>query len=96
MKTMIEQYKYLKKQAWSGRWSQRILSELYYLIELSRTRENAGRELLEAVTADLMTAVRENGAITRADALAAEQKLEPLAPMAKSLEVILQAMPIST
>jgi len=87
--TMISKYKQLKKQSWCGIWSKRILSELYYLIELSRVNDGQYDALLAQVVDDLVAYVNENGAITKAAMEEAEAKLSPMAQLAKSLNVIL-------
>ena len=57
----IEKYNRLKKEAWAGEWGVRILSELQYLIELSRVSEDRYRALLEEAVEKLYAYVEENG-----------------------------------
>ena len=37
--TMIDTYNRLRKTSWSGIWGKRLLSELQYILELSRAEE---------------------------------------------------------
>lgn len=37
---MYAKYTYLKENAWCDIWGKRILSELYYLLELSKANHN--------------------------------------------------------
>ena len=87
--TIISKYKQLKKKAWCGIWGKRILSELYYLIELSRVNDNQYDALLEQAVDELTAYVQENGAITKAVTEELESMLSPMAALAKSLNVIL-------
>ena len=44
--TMIDNYNRLRKNSWSGIWGKRLLSELQYLLELSRAKEGKHDEVL--------------------------------------------------
>lgn len=86
---IMEVYQYLRKNVWCGIWSQRILSEVGYLLEVSYYNNNAYRDLLSQVMDQLLAQVKENGAIDRETALRMEAQLAPMAELAKSYEVLL-------
>ncbi len=86
---LMTTYQYLRKTAWCGIWSKRLLSELGFLIEASYYNDNAHRELLESVLEQLLAHVKENGAIEREIVLRLEEQLAPMAELAKSYEVLL-------
>lgn len=69
-----------------GPWGQRILAELGFLLELAR-ETGADSAPIAAVLARLQDAYRANGAITRADAEAAEAALAEWGPRAREYEV---------
>ena len=81
----IEKYNRLKKEVWAGQWGVRILSELQYLIELSRVSEDRYRALLEEAVGKLYAYVEENGSITKEIALSLEEDLKDMAAEAKAL-----------
>ena len=87
----IEKYNRLKKEVWAGQWGVRILSELRYLIELSRVSEDRYRALLEEAVGKLYAYVEENGSITKEIALSLEEDLKDMAAEAKALKVLLIA-----
>ena len=59
--TMIDNYNRLRKTAWSGIWGKRLLSELQYLLELSRAKEGKHDEVLASAIQKLDSYVSENG-----------------------------------
>lgn len=63
--TMIDNYNRLRKTAWSGIWGKRLLSELQYLLELSRAKEGKHDEVLASAIQKLDSYVSENGCITK-------------------------------
>lgn len=86
---MYAKYNYLKENAWCGIWGKRILSELYYLLELSKANDNCYQSLLVQCMDKLYDYVNENGSITRQIAEELEKDLSAMAALAKSLSVIL-------
>ncbi len=86
---LMTAYQYLRKNAWCGIWSQRILAELGFLLEASYCNGHAHRELLEQAMEQLLDHVRQNGAIDRETVLRLEELLAPMAELAKSYEVLL-------
>lgn len=88
---MIEKYNKLKKDVWAGKWGIRILSELQYLIELSKTLDGKYDELLGAAVDKLYAYVEENGSITKEAALELENDLAAMGADAKALTVLLIA-----
>ena len=63
--TMIDTYNRLRKTSWSGIWGKRLLSELQYILELSRAEEGKYDEILAAEIGRLDSYVKENGSITK-------------------------------
>ena len=47
--TMIDTYNRLRKTSWSGIWGKRLLSELQYILELSRAEEGKYDEIEKLV-----------------------------------------------
>lgn len=88
---MIDTYNRLRKNAWSGIWGKRLLSELQYLIEVSRAKDGAYDEILAAEIAGVDTYVSENGNITKELCLKTEENLKSMESAAKELEVLLIA-----
>ena len=89
--TMIDNYNRLRKTAWSGIWGKRLLSELQYLLELSRAKEGKHDEVLASAIQKLDSYVSENGCITKEICTELEKELSFLAPAAKELTVLLIA-----
>lgn len=89
--SMIDTYTRLRKDAWSGIWGKRLLSELQYLIEVSRAKEGKYDALLETEVARVSEYVAENGNITKDLCETAEKNLQSMAADAKELEVLLIA-----
>ena len=89
--TRLSCYAYLRAQALPGTWAERILSELGFLLELSSCLNNTLDEKILPQLEALRRAFEANGAITKADALCAEQSLSELSSMAKAYEVICAA-----
>lgn len=77
----------LQHEAAHGAWAQRIISELGYLLELSRTQDCRLDERLLPQVERLLEIHAREGAIRRDDALAVEQALADLRPAAKTYEV---------
>ena len=71
-----------------GRWQFRILSELEFALKLCKDN-GQWAPCLEAALDGLQRALEEQGTFTKADALAAEQTLHPMAAAAKDYELIL-------
>ena len=77
----------MKKQ-YPGYWSERILSQLGYAIEVSTIASGKYDELIEEVTAWLTAETETAQAITPAMAKEAEQRLSPLSPAAKQYKML--------
>lgn len=87
----LDAYASLRTKAWNNPWAKRILSELYYLLDISGTMDGAlDAQIAPAVTC-LTQVVEQEGSITKAAALQAEQMLSALQKVAKSYEVICAA-----
>ena len=67
----------LQHEAAHGAWAQRIIAELGYLLELSRTQDCRLDERLLPQVERLLEIHAREGAIRRDDALAVEQALRP-------------------
>lgn len=90
-KNVTAKFKELKKNAWSGIWAKRILSELQYLLELQDVMGEEQKELVQKAVGELWTSVKEQGAVTREMTLALEEKLESVKEVARSLTVLVVA-----
>lgn len=90
-KTMIDKYNQLKKHSWCGKWGIRILSELQYLIELSKSLDGKYEELLGEKVDELIMFAEENGAITKEICLKLENDMDIMKADAKALTVLLIA-----
>ena len=77
----------LQHEAAHGAWAQRIIAELGYLLELSRTQDCRLDERLLPQVERLLEIHAREGAIGREDALTVEQALADLGPAAKAYEV---------
>ena len=89
--TMIDTYNRLRKTSWSGIWGKRLLSELQYILELSRAEEGKYDEILAAEIGRLDSYVKENGSITKEICETLEKNLTCMAEDAKALTVLLIA-----
>ena len=89
--TMIDTYNRLRKTSWSGIWGKRLLSELQYILELSRAEEGKYDEILAAEIDRLDSYVKENGSITKEICETLEKNLTCMAEDAKALTVLLIA-----
>ena len=87
-KNMTAKFKELKKNAWSGIWAKRILSELQYLLELQDFLNEKQNELVHGAVEKLWSCTNEQGAITKDTVLALEKDLEPVKRTARSLTVL--------
>lgn len=85
----ISKFKSLRENSWTGLWAKRILSELEYLLEVSKANEGKKRNLLDDVIGQLWNFVQENGAITKEIVLELEEKLLPMQSDAKKYTVLL-------
>ena len=61
--TMIDNYNRLRKNSWSGIWGKRLLSELQYLLELSRAKEGKHDEVLASAIQKLDSYVSGKGTL---------------------------------
>ncbi len=83
----LQTYEYLRRHCWNNHWAKRILSELGFLLEISKAEGGAlDRKLLPAAEA-LKEAYLRDGALTKQAALVTEEALAPLAPLAKAYEI---------
>ena len=89
--TMIDVYNRLRKSSWSGIWGKRLLSELQYLLELSKAKDGKYDEILETEIERLNFYVKENGSITKEICEAVENNLADMEEEAKALTVLLIA-----
>lgn len=87
----LDAYISLRAKAWNNPWAKRILSELYYLLDISETMDGALDAQIEPVVTYLTQVVEQDGSITKTAALQAEQMLSALQETAKSYEVICAA-----
>ena len=87
-KNVTAKFKELKKNAWSGIWAKRILSELQYLLELQDFLSAKQNELVQGAVEKLWFCTKEQGAITKDAVLALEKDLEPVKETARSLTVL--------
>ncbi|HIS25327.1 MAG TPA: alpha-mannosidase [Candidatus Pullilachnospira intestinigallinarum] len=90
-KNVTAKFKELKKNAWSGIWAKRILSELQYLLELQDFLSAKQNELVQGAVEKLWFCTKEQGAITKDAVLALEKDLEPVKETARSLTVLVVA-----
>lgn len=89
--TMIDVYNRLRKSSWSGIWGKRLLSELQYLLELSKAKDGKYDEILETEIERLNFYVKENGSITKEICETVENNLADMEEEAKALTVLLIA-----
>lgn len=87
MANRLKQYEYLRKNAWSGLWSKRILAEVGFLLELSKCENCALDDAILPVIDYLEEAYQKENAITATVAKRAEAMLLPLEEKAKAYEV---------
>lgn len=87
----LDAYASLRAKAWNNPWAKRILSELYYLLDISATMEGALDAQIAPAITYLTQVVEQEGSITKTAALQAEQMLSALQEAAKSYEVICAA-----
>ena len=78
MSNRLKNYEYLRRNAWNGLWSKRILAELGFLLEVSAAEENSLDGQLLPVVDSLLEGYRRENAITADMARAAEEALLPL------------------
>ena len=90
-KNVTAKFKELKKNAWSGIWAKRILSELQYLLELQDFMNEKQNGLVHGAVEKLWSCTNEQGAITKDTVLALEKDLEPVKETARSLTVLVVA-----
>lgn len=83
----LQAYQHLRKFAYEGKWAQRILSEMGYLLELSRAHDYVYDQILIPQLKYLKQAYGEQGAITKIAALQVEHTLSQLHALAKSYDV---------
>ncbi|MBR6676890.1 MAG: alpha-mannosidase, partial [Clostridia bacterium] len=76
--------KKLKDTAGKNYWQQRVSAELLFLYNLSAAGVGIDTALLMCAAEKLTAALSENGAVTKADVIAAEKALAPLSDVAKS------------
>ena len=89
--TYLDKIKKIETYKTSGKFAQRICSELIYLDSLSKFREGKYDSIIESAADLLLEYVEDDGAITKNAMLAAEQVLLPLQDVAKSLKEIFVA-----
>ena len=87
MSNRLKNYEYLRRNAWSGLWSKRILAELGFLLEVSAAEEYSLDGQLLPVVDSLLEGYRRENAITADMARAAEETLLPLSGKAKEYDV---------
>lgn len=87
MEQRLRTYEDLRKNAWNSLWSKRILSELGFLLEVSKVEENSMDAQLLPVLEMLQEGFRAEGVITKNAALEAEHLLMPLSAKAKEYEI---------
>lgn len=87
MSNRFSAYDYLQKHAMTGPWAKRVICELGYLLELSAANSFLWDERIESQLNLLKDLFKENGAITKTDALMVEAALEDLCDEAKSYQV---------
>ena len=87
--TMIDVYNRLRKSSWSGIWGKRLLSELQYLLELSKAKDGKYDEILETEIERLNFYVKENGSITKeiCEAASKDKNIHRLMQYADQLRV---------
>ena len=90
-RTLSEKLKYINENRERGRFALRIASELSYLAALAKYDSRVDRDLLGAAAEHICRALDCSGAVTRADAEAAEDMLAPLCPVAKDYTEIFTA-----
>lgn len=79
----VYQYEYLRDNMWKGEWSQRILSEMGFLLEMSRVKNGAYDHIINPALDQLYQSAIADGAITRQMAEKAEEALMELSQAAK-------------
>lgn len=85
----VNKFKQLCENSRSGIWAMRMLSELEYLLEISRISEGKYQEVLNNAINQLWDFVKENGAITKEIVLIIEEELYSLKEEAEKYTVLL-------
>lgn len=71
----------------SGYWSQRLWGQVDYLLEALNDQTEYTPDVLAGVLDELTAIKNENGALTKGDVLAAEEKLSCYVPLAKQFDL---------
>lgn len=88
-KNSISKFREMRKESWSGIWGKRILSEISYLLEVSKAADNKYRDILDRVIDLLWKYVKENGAITKEIVFQVEEELTEMKEEARKYQVLL-------
>ncbi len=82
----IEKLNALNARRHESKWAERIASQLTYLDAISKHKENMYNDRIEAAADYILGIANEEGVITKATCLAAEEMLSDLSPVAKSFK----------
>ena len=77
----------LKESAFSGYWQKRIISELEFLLEVSKAEDGKYDDELLACAEKLYGIYTDNGAITKSDVLETENELSKFSAIAREYDV---------
>ncbi len=87
MENRLLNFEYLRKHGQTGKWAQRIIHEMGYMLEISRTENGALDEQLLEQLDYLRKMLDQEGAIAKETALTVESSLSDLSKKAKQYEV---------
>ncbi|MBE6618004.1 MAG: alpha-mannosidase [Ruminococcaceae bacterium] len=82
----IEKLNALNERRHESKWAERIASQLTYLDAISKHQDSKYNDRIEAAADFVLGAATEDGVITKATCLAAEEMLSDLGPVAKSFK----------